>query len=530
MGLTLLDPKMLAPIPAAGIVYTPVAPTAPERPLSAKLQETVSLQADFGASLDGTTDDLPAWNRFVAWANDRGGGVSVNVPAGRSKLSAPVDPIIAPDVYVMGAGASATKLLPAGGAALTWGSDAAAQVVGGGIEGLGFEYSAPPSTSLCLHLKNCTRLWFDDIEFTRARCIASIGTATKPAALVSFSNLRGSLANVDAPALDLINGAGLFVDDQTSLYVDGVGMPVHPAPMTTTPGRDFLRAVAGNWDTISIGGSLFERFDRGVVLAPVSGGAVVNNVWLDGTKFDYCRSYGLRSAPGAGCTVFGVHAVGGAWFMAWEGNAVSFDGTGTNWSHVINGARLFLSGDAALVIGTAARHIKVTGCDIYAANRKGLGASSVVLSGEDCTLVGNEIGYDTSAVGLPYQGTYGVAIAADLATYTVAGNSVRGSLGAFQIGDNAAPSIHRRVASNSGDNYVGPAAGGLFTTPDSGTAWINTTPHRVEVHVYGGTVTGWSKNGTNIAGKTSGTLTLDPGEQLVLTYSSAPSVTFFRLG
>jgi hypothetical protein len=66
------------------------------------------------------------------------------------------------------------------------------------------------------------------------------------------------------------------------------------------------------------------------------------------------------------------------------------------------------------------------------------------------------------------------------------------------------------------------------TIPGSGTAQTNTFPYRVRIYVSGGTVNNIAINGTN-TGLTSGMFELDPGEAITLTYTAAPTWTWFGL-
>jgi len=84
----------------------------------------------------------------------------------------------------------------------------------------------------------------------------------------------------------------------------------------------------------------------------------------------------------------------------------------------------------------------------------------------------------------------------------------------------------RYIGNNRIVSYAGRRSNGLFVLPASNTAWVNTTPHDVEVHVFGGTVTGIKRNGQDMTGMTSGSMILPPGDSVTLTYSVAPTMIF----
>jgi len=66
------------------------------------------------------------------------------------------------------------------------------------------------------------------------------------------------------------------------------------------------------------------------------------------------------------------------------------------------------------------------------------------------------------------------------------------------------------------------------SVPASTVAETNTFPHTCRINVYGGTVTAIAIGGV-ATGLTSGSFVLYPGETITLTYSSAPSWTWFGL-
>ncbi|WP_222430802.1 hypothetical protein [Cohnella terricola] len=65
--------------------------------------------------------------------------------------------------------------------------------------------------------------------------------------------------------------------------------------------------------------------------------------------------------------------------------------------------------------------------------------------------------------------------------------------------------------------------------PASGVEQKNNFSCRVQVFFFGGTVTNVLKNGTGIGGMTSGSIILDPGETLAISYTAAPNWTWFGI-
>ena len=85
---------------------------------------------------------------------------------------------------------------------------------------------------------------------------------------------------------------------------------------------------------------------------------------------------------------------------------------------------------------------------------------------------------------------------------------------------------HPSIAGNIGYNPVGALTAPAM--PTSGTAYTNAFGVIARVFVTGGTVSAIAINGTD-TGLTSGQITLAPGETITLTYSAAPSWTWFGL-
>ena len=85
---------VLSTADSANVSYTPAGSGAVQRTVQSKLRDVVSVK-DFGAVGDNITDDTPAFQRAIDYANSvwvggsqLGGGVTVYIPAGRYKLGA----------------------------------------------------------------------------------------------------------------------------------------------------------------------------------------------------------------------------------------------------------------------------------------------------------------------------------------------------------------------------------------------------------------------------------------------------------
>lgn len=496
---------------------------AVNRLINEKLSEIVSVK-DFGAVGDGITDDTASINAAIAAANLSTNGFTIYFPVGKYSVLTGLNPVTANGVYFVGEGDSSSVLLGNSGTIIQFG--VTTQITGGGVQNLGFTYAnTPNSSAIAIKVGSATRLTFSNITVQNAYVFASLGiSATYTASITMFNNIKGYVYNGGQPCFDVRYGAGLFIDS-VSLYVGGVNAPVYPALMTTVPGTNFINVTTGGWDTIILSNILAERFYVGFDVLTTS--VVINNIWMTNVVFDYCRNNGIFLQANGG-SIVGFH-VSNSWFNSWEStcinhvvvtgeiNSVQYD----NCKIVLAGANGFLFTPGS---GTMA-NFSITNTIIYGVNKNNDGSSNIVIGG-GCTgfvVANNNIGYDSTGLGLPYRGLYGIGIGSDCDKYQITGNVAEGSVAGYSIPQaNTAASIYRSVKNNVGTGYIGNVT---VTVPASNVAWYNKTPFELEVFIAGGTVGGIAKNNINLNGISSGSVLVGPGEYLTITYSSVPSVT-----
>lgn len=99
----------------------------------------------------------------------------------------------------------------------------------------------------------------------------------------------------------------------------------------------------------------------------------------------------------------------------------------------------------------------------------------------------------------------------------IEGNICTGGASATVVSDSGTASV---VRDNPGHNPQGPASITVTASPMTYTA--GSTPE--VVYVQGGTVSGVTKAGTTLASATNVVIPLEPGEAIVVTYSSAPTM------
>jgi hypothetical protein len=126
----------------------------------------------------------------------------------------------------------------------------------------------------------------------------------------------------------------------------------------------------------------------------------------------------------------------------------------------------------------------------------------------------------TSGLCAGYSSTqrYGVNIASGGQYYRISGNDLSGNLTAGLY--NPSPALHGSVRDNLGYNPVGPASISVSASPFTYTA--GPTPEMV--YIRSGTVSSVTRGGTTVCATSPCSVMLAPGNALVVTYSSAPTM------
>lgn len=491
-----------------------------------------NIVTDFGAVGDGVADDTAAFNAAIAYHNARGGidflnvlGTTIFVPDGRYKIGA-TNPIARSGFELVGSSRSGAILLCQPGTTTFTFGNGTDIVVGGGINNLKVEYLTTPTVSTFF----CTfdyayRVKLENLLVANIGTLCRLGvTNARASGGIVVSRIDGSKANVAASLLQLRYGAGLFLD-QVHVFVP-VGVPTHPASMTTVPGCGVFDCSAGFWDTLQATNCLFERFDIGISIA-AGNGMVYQNFFFSNAIFDYHRRYCLYAESQVGGVISGIRFDDSCWFASWESNTIEFVGAGYHDNHNIAG-KIVLGGANGVQYSLTGntRNVVFQGLQVNSINRQGTGTAAMnfAAGAKGWRMIGCGGNVDTTAIGFPWRAAFGVVIGVDADFYVATGNRWEGSTNGWSVAANTAGSINRYIGGNASANYAGSAG---LALPASGVTLNNTTPYKVDVHVNGGTVTGITSRGVGLANMTSGFLTMDPGQSLAISYSVAPSFTTF---
>jgi hypothetical protein len=488
---------------------------------------------NYGAQGNSITDDTAAFNAWIAALNFQAtnfGSAAGYIPAGVYMIPAGLtQAITSSSISIEGAGDTSTIIRGNTGSMFRFGSSVSGLIVDLTVKKLSVRYvfAAPAAaTDIVFRCENAARISVSDVYLEYAPRVAYLGeSAARYASGISFRNVRGSVNNHGQPAISCRYGAGLTLTD-CSMYVAGPLAPVNPAAMTTVAGTVFIDCstnAGAFWDTIMLNGGLFERFDYGIYVRATAG-VVYQAINAIGTFFDYCATTAVYLEAAVGGAVSNV-LLDSCWLVGWSGACLDLQGVGSMNGVTLNNSDCLLTSLAHVnnnYTGTAQKHLKITNNRFSACNRVGLANASIFMNPgtKGFTITGNTGNFDTTSAGFPFRAPWGIQILADCDDYLVADNRMEGSAGGYIISANAVGSSLRRVRNNVGSGYAGAFA---IALPASTVAYVNKTPHDIEVFITGGTVTVIKKNAIT-TGMITGMLLLSPNDSFAVTYTVAPSV------
>lgn len=514
--------------------YTQGGTGAVTRTVQGRLQDYVSVK-DFGAVGDGVTDDTAAFNLAISYANakggnDRGGitGSTIFIPEGRYVISAALNPITVSSVCFVGASRASAVILSLSTTSIFTFGDASLSrtVVGGGVSDVKIEYPAGPSGgAIAFVVDYGFSLTFENLMLENIGTLLSLGqSASRIAGGVIVRNVQGSIGNIGVPMFNMKYGAGLFITD-CQVFVRGVLVPIHPAPMTTVPGTIVFRCDTGFWDTCQLSNCLFERFDIGVSVT-ASTSMVYQNFIFSNVIFDYFRRWAvyLEEAGGAIATfVFDSTC----WFVSWEEDAIAIIGSGNfNDGHKISGT-IPIAGKYGVKYQVAnAKNNSITNLVVNGCNRLGTVAACLQFQGNSTGFTVNSVSGNDDAVIAWTRPSYGIVVTADCDNFIVTSCRLQGPIAGYSFAVNASGSSSRKAYNNVNANYSGYAPKSM---PASGVSYRNTSPFIEEWSFFGGTITsGYDKNGQGFPGALQYlTFRLEPNDTFACGYSIAPTVRVF---
>jgi hypothetical protein len=521
-GTTIYDSGLPVLTPPAGIPASPPASATGGvllTTVSAIAGTTITLSGNASTSINNATvyhDDSAAILNAI---NAAPTGGAVYLPAGTYRVALGIA-MPNKNVAILGDGYGASILVSSGLGAHILSSATSQQVL---IRGVQFQtngaesalYWSVPSTSSVspsLMIEECQFIgsatatgslcYFQYLrEFTIGHCIFQ-GSTSSPLGVYAAVFLKGTINATIQASIIYQCIIGVFLDGtNTSAGVQGTRL-------------DELLIIGGVVGVYANGGS--------------SG---CHETWLTSCIVDYV-DVGVNAFD-----IDGLYAIDS--YIA--GQSAANTGNQAN-GQVVNGKDLvvFVESDGSAPV----RNILVKGCRIVAYNFQNVGlqvqgySSSYVASG---IIVSDSffIGFNLTSLYLGHYTSHASILNCQFTSATTNGSMTHFgvastgmsdiSLRDCQFADHPPSSIQYSWINASGNSGYNPV--GLLTAPAvpaSGTPQANTFGVRVRVAVSGGSLTNIAINGTN-TGLTSGMFELDPGETITLTYTAAPTWTWFGL-
>lgn len=492
---------------------------------------------------DGTlANDTAAFNEAIALANAVGAtgssgmetnSVTISLPDGAYDLSNGLSEYIKKDnIFFCGSSPDGAIIKGSAGTIFRWGAEADPTVPnGGGLKNIKFLYpTAPNPNAICVDLPNAVRQSFTGIRLRNVNRFASLGSATKQAIAIGFSDVRGWVYNSGLPTYDLVNGAGFYLE-QSVMFVQGVPVPSTYGTHTAVDGTDFIRCQ-GKWDTILVNSVTCNRYDRSLNFLNTLNN-VINNIKISQFYGDYSKRGAIFGAPvgATGANNTTLISLAQCWFVAINGDGLTFtvDALGGVSNVTLTEVQTTLcSGDGIKFQcpATAIKDVDVTDCSNLGAAGGGAGSGLLLDGVADITVKGGRYGLPQVGV-LAAQAVDGVKITAASRRYNVSGVHATGSASDYNIVDPAAGPAGCLVAGNHNTSGTKPTYATNPTSaavPASGVDYPNTSPFRRIAYGYAGTVTAFRHNSIAVAGAGNSTIILDPGDAWSSVYSAAPQL------
>lgn len=434
----------------------------------------------FGAKGDGVTDDTAAIQAAIDAAGTNGYGGRVFFPAGRYMISAT---LTVPYHHVFLQGTSYGQDIE------DYGTMPSGALYTNGLSSIKVTSAFTPTTPIIVFGTSGSTYYYqgggvsDLLISGSSAALGSPQTATAGDAIDAYNVQMFDVHNV---IIENTNGYGVY---ETSNLPGGVSFARCDRVFTWLTGKTGIYFDSGmyyNWITNCY---IIESGGYGICSATPGQSFIARN-HVETTQTGGSGTY----RPGAG-----IYSAGSQ--------------TSVQDNNIVNTA-----GDGIYCVGYQS---KVTDNVIENVNLSKGSYSGIYTEGATpCALIANNTIFDNQATPTT---TYGVYSSANTSAYkcSILGNSIKNAVTA-PVGYYSA--AYTETHNNSGYNPAGPQTAPAI--PTSGSAYTNPFPFDCAVYVTGGTVSAIAIGGT-ATGLTSGQFFVPAGETITLTYTAAPSWTWF---
>lgn len=476
-----------ANLKAAVVAFVQAGTGAIARTLQDKARESVSV-LDFGAVGDGVADDTAAFQAAHDALPANGG--KIYAPPGTYKLSTAVT--FTKAACLIGAGVKATTLKTSSATANVIVFDTAYCAV----ENLGFDSSVTRTGGSYVHVtKNVIRSRIRDFLMVNG----FVGITLVCADTIYIEN--GDIFDTAT------NGYGIrFIGD--GVTAAGNDMYVTKVTMSGATNRATAGIQITNNGAINITDCDIIRHGSCLLINP-GNGETASAIYGLNSYFDTATN-GVVIDPAAGGTVAQCRFVG-CWMGAHSGHGVIIGSNGTIRGVEFISPQIFSNGTRGVFLGGGA-DVNFVGGGICGNTGDGVTVSANV---SDWSFIGTRIGDGYGKSG----NANGIVVSAGTSTrWTVIGCSVRGNTGSA-ISDSSTGLI-KRISNNLGYN------GATSSITVGASPFAYAAGNRPEmVYIRGGTVSSITVEGVTVHTQSNVSVYLRIGAQVVVTYSSAPTMT-----
>ena len=475
-----------------------------------------NVKTGFGAKGDGVTDDTDAINAAIAAAVAAGGGI-IYFPRGTYIVSSSFTTITSSGIYFEGSGlyVSIIKHTSDTDNFLTFGDESLGSlgvIKGVGISNLSIKHNSTRSAGYTIKLVNAQLVKIKDLYIENAFTMFELGSATDTNS--NFVVVEDIIGNC--------RGAGIGIDIRGGVN----GIHLLNVQLNNENQGAAIQIVTGSngMDTLFVDNCLFQRFDYGILAVGSQG--TVQNAFITTTIFDGIDLFSVIVQP-TGSAIYTRFVFDTCWFTSTQEDGVVIDASSLGQTDGIyfSNCRWITVNKRGLVINSQNPiNVELDNCIVSGCSQAGSGLHSGIQIAAGATkfsITNNRIGEEGQTTT---NQAYGIELGINCDLYTITNNDLIGNV-TGAISDAGGTFTKKIIRDNLGYNPTGNVTAPAI--PSSTVAQSNTLSFPVQVFIYGGTVTGISKNGTNISGMTNGQLILLPGETVAITYSAAPSWTWF---
>lgn len=529
---------------------------------------------DYGADKTGTLDSTSAIQAAITAATQTAGrGNTVYFPAGIYKVSSTITvPSTAQGISMIGEGQTRTMIYRNTdyGNTFVFGSSSSAAIESSIISNLffyhdygGYENGQLPSTLVNKPTSGAHLNLWNPIRFSIRNCtvwnmptniLFNGGSKTE----VVSCNFRGSWDNtatqaqVTTESILLTRGSAasslalptdIHIRDNDFTGYLSAARSITYGTVTVTQNANvgplaMIRITASEVIQIS-GGNMGGANDAAVSIQPQNGITCLS-IFISGVFFDGNRLAGIRCTNGGGTGACVGLSITNNIFIGQNNseNAIWFGNLAADPVPSVE-AGIIANNNIGNYVCTAIVSLRANGLNINNNiirdynTLAGFNADAFRSSGIYLTSGNNKIKINANQIGggfgfESYTGTatnacrYGVYIESGVTYYDLIGNVIPTQLvGASPISDNGLASDIKYIVSNDGYNSGGSVV--APSIPSSGVGLLNPYGTQAYIHVFGGTVSGISVNGTAIAATTDVYIFIGPKDTITLTYSVTPS-------